>query len=118
LDDILETAKLISFREKNKTEPAKSQFREIQTGIRSFSNFLFSGNFRIEDAINASAKTAYLAAKLKQKDFLPIERFTDKDILDLIIENPAWTYLNKLKKLPDKSGFFYWYKIIKMLEKI
>ena len=98
MDDILETAKLISFREKNKTEPAKSQFREIQTGIRSFSNFLFSGNFRIEDAINASAKTAYLAAKLKQKDFLPIERFTDKDILDLIIEKSGLDLLKQVKK--------------------
>jgi len=116
LDDILSTAKLISLREKNKTEPAKSQFKEIQTGIRSFTNFLISGNFRIDDAINASAKAAYLAIKLKQNDLTPIEKLSNQDISELDITEPDWNYLNKLKKLPDKRGFFYWYKTIEIIK--
>lgn len=115
LDDILETAKLISLREKNKTEPEKSQFKEIQIGIRSFTNFLISGNFRIDDAINASAKVAYLASRLKYKDFSPLEIFTNQDITKMNLTHPDWNYLNKLKKLPDKSGFYYWYKIYKLV---
>jgi hypothetical protein len=118
LDDVLETAKLISLREKNKTEPEKNQFKEIQTGIRSFTNFLILGNFRIDDAINASAKAAYLATKLKVNNFLPIEKYSNQDVSQLNITEPNWNYLNKLKKLPDKSGFFYWHKTIELLTNI
>ena len=115
LDDILQTAKLISLREKNKTEPEKSRFREIQKGLMSFTNFMFSGSFRIDDAINASAKVAYLAVKLKEKDFSPHEKYNKQNISDLEIQQTEWNYLNKLKKLPDKSGFFYWFKTIELL---
>jgi hypothetical protein len=114
LDDILETAKLISLREKNKSEPGKNHFKEIQIGIRSFTNFLISGSFRIDDAIKASAKTAYVAMKLKNKDFSPIEKYTNQDVSKFNITQTKWNYLNKLKKLPDKSGFFYWHKIYKL----
>ncbi len=117
LDDIFNTARLISLREKNKTEPGKSQFKEIQTGIRSFTNFLISENFRIDDAIIASAKVAYLAVKLKIKDFSSLEKFNKQDISQLNITEPKWSYLNKLKKLPDKSGFFYWYKTDEIFKK-
>ncbi len=117
LNDILNAARLISLRERNKTEPAKSQFKEIQTGVRSFTNYLISGNFRIDDAINASAKAAYLAAKLKKNDLTSIEKFSNQDISKLEITTPDWNYLNKLKKLPDKTGFFYWFKTIELLEK-
>ncbi|MBL1215521.1 MAG: nucleotidyl transferase AbiEii/AbiGii toxin family protein [Ignavibacteriae bacterium] len=116
LDDILKTAKLISLREKNKSEDEKSQFKEIQMGIRGFANFLISGNFRIDDAINASARVAYLASRLKHKDFSPHETFTNQDISKINLTHPDWNYLNKLKKLPDKSGFFYWQKTIEILE--
>lgn len=113
-DDVFNTAKIISLKERNKTEPQKSNFKEIQTGIRSFTNFLISGNFRIDDAITASAKVAYLSIKLKQKDLSPLEKFLNKDITAMNITQPDWNYLNKLKKLPDKSGFFYWYKIYEL----
>ncbi len=116
LDDILQTTRLISLREKNKTEPQKSQFKEIQKGLMSFTNFMFSGSFRIDDAINASAKVAYLAIKLKTNDLSPVEKFVDQDVSQLNIEQTEWNYLNKLKKLPEKSGFFYWHKTIEILE--
>jgi predicted nucleotidyltransferase component of viral defense system len=117
LDDIFKTAKLISLRDKHKTELEKSQFKEIQTGIRSFTNFLISGNFRIDDAITASAKAVYLSMKLKKQDFSKLELFSNQDISELIITNPDWNYLNKLKKLPDKSAFFYWYKVLELKDK-
>ena len=116
LDDILKTAKFISLREKNKTEQKKTQFKEIQKGLMSFNNFIISGSFRIDAAINASAKAAYIAAKLKQKDFLPIEKFSNQDVSKFNITQTEWNHLNKLKKLPDKSGFFYWQKTIEILE--
>lgn len=118
LDDILQTAKLISLREKNKTEPEISHFKEIQKGLMGFSNFLISDSFRMDDAVIFSAKIAYLAIKLKQNDFTPFEKYTKQAISNLEIKQTDWNYLNKLKKLPNKSGFFYWYKIIEILYRI
>jgi len=116
LDDIFTTSRLISMREKNGNAFQKKYFNEIQIGLRSFSNFLISGSFRIENAINAAAKAAYLSTKLKLNDLSPIEKFSNQKVAELNINTSKWSYLNKLKKLPDKSGFFYWYKTIKLLD--
>lgn len=115
LNDIFNTAKLISLREKIKTELDKERFKEIQKGIRSFSSFLMTGSFHIDDAIVASSKAAYLAMKLKYKDFSPLEKYRHQDLSKVLIDEPEWNYLNKLKKLPDKSAFFYWYKVLKII---
>jgi hypothetical protein len=37
-------------------------------------------------------------------------------ILEQILENTEWNFLNRLKRLPDKSAFFYWYKTLEILE--
>jgi hypothetical protein len=44
--------------------------------------------------------------------FDTIFRGSGSILLDVLIEDPAWIYLNRLKRLPDKSGFFYWYKVV------
>ena len=49
------------------TKDEKQKFAELQKGIKALGGFLMSGSFRIEDAISASARIAYLAAKLLQK---------------------------------------------------
>lgn len=113
--DIINTARIISIRERNKDEPQKSHFKALQLGIKAFANFLISGNFRIEDAIIASAKTAYLAAKILVNDLSTLIRYNGEDISGLNIENQQWNGLNTLKKMPDKSAFFYWYKTLELL---
>ncbi len=64
LNDVIETAKIIALRDRNKDEPFKSHYNELQKGIRSLNNFIISGNFRPDDAAAASAKAAYLSAKI------------------------------------------------------
>lgn len=118
LNDIIETAKTIARRDKNTAEPFKSNFAELQRGIKSFAPFLISGHFRLDDAITASAKAAYLAMKLLTENYEVLERYDGKDISDLNIEDLEWNFLNKLKKLPDKSAFYYWYKIIELIKLI
>lgn len=113
--DIIETAKLIALRDKNKEEPDKSNFPEIQQGIRNFNSFLISGNFHLDEAITAGAKAAYLAAKILAKDYAPIEKYEGQDISGLNIENQEWNFFNKLKRLPNKSAFFYWYRTIELI---
>ena len=115
LSDVIETSKTIARRDRNTKEPFKSNFGELKMGIQQFGPFLISGNFHLDEAITASAKAAYLAAKLSVEDHSPLKRFEGDDISGLLIEDPDWNFLNKLKKLPDKSAFYYWYQTIALL---
>ncbi|NOR46285.1 MAG: nucleotidyl transferase AbiEii/AbiGii toxin family protein [Candidatus Delongbacteria bacterium] len=114
--DTISTCVIISKRDANKIEPDKSNFRLIQDGIKSLnSGYLMSGNFRLDDAINASAKIAYLASKVLSDDLSDLGFYEKDDVSELIIQDPKWNFLNKLKKLQDKSTFFYWYHAYKIL---
>ena len=115
LSDIIETAKTIARRDKNIEEPFKSNFSELKKGIQQFGPFLVSGSFHLDEAITSSAKAAYLAAKLSVKDYSTLNRLEGADVSGLNIEDPDWNFLNKLKKLPDKSAFYYWYQTVALL---
>ena len=115
LSDIIETSKTLARRDKNTEEPFKSNFSELKKGIQQFGPFLISGGFHLDEAIAASSKAAYLAAKLSVRDNSALKRFEGDDISGLTIEDPDWTFLNKLKKLPDKSAFYYWYQAVVLL---
>jgi len=115
LQDILGTCLLITKRN-HKEEPYKTQFADIEKGIRAFgSAFLMTGKFRIEDAVSAAAKVAHLTAKLIVGELSPIQFYNGEDIKQLSITNPDWIFLNKLKKQPDKSSFYYWYQTVQLL---
>lgn len=113
LHDIIDTSLMVARREGNKKEPHKTQFADMDRGIRSFgANFLMAGNFRIEDAIVTTARVAHLAAKLLANDKTPITYYAGQDIQSLNIEDPGWNFLNKLKRQPDKSSFYYWHQTL------
>lgn len=119
LKDTLNTCKIISYREKNRTEPEKTNFAELQNGIKAFGgNFLIVGNFRIGEAVTASSKVAYLCAKLLVKDFTPILKYGAQDMSKIDIKSQDWNGLNSLKRFPDQSAFFYWYKCLEILGKL
>lgn len=111
LDDIFTTSLLIAKRTKNTVEPDKTRFTELTTGIRRFEGFLIAENFKIEDAILAASKAAYLAKQLMNKGYSAIEKFNGQDISKLEITGEL-NFLNKLKKSRDKAAFFYWYKAL------
>jgi predicted nucleotidyltransferase component of viral defense system len=113
LDDIIETGLLIAQRGKITTEPQKSQFKELQYGIMQFKNYLITGVFRIDEAIEAAAKAAYMAAKIKTRNDESLEIFDKtRDINDYLIKDQPYNYLNKLKKLPN-GALFYWNHALK-----
>ena len=60
--------------------------------------------------------TRSLAAKILTENYDALERFNNDDTAELNIENQEWNFLNRLKRLPDKSAFFYWYKALETLE--
>tara|TARA_R110002050_G_scaffold109799_2_gene221494 strand:- start:15588 stop:16691 length:1104 start_codon:yes stop_codon:yes gene_type:complete len=115
LRDTINTCAILAKKGKG-TADEKLKFAELQKGIRAFgTGFLMNGNFRIDDAIHAAARIAYLSAKILHKNLSPIEYFQAQNINEWTIENQDWNFLNKLKKQPDKSGFYYWYKTLEIL---
>ena len=115
--DTIDTCVILAKRERGSIEE-KVKFKELQKGIRAFgTGFLMSGNFRIDDAVPSSARIAYLAAKLLKKDLTPLEKYEGQDMKEWNIEDQDWNFLNRLKKQPDKSSFFYWYKTVELLDK-
>lgn len=116
--DTINTCFIISKRNNNKIEQDKLDFKLLLDGIRAFgTGYLMSGKFHIEEAIIASAKVAHLAGKLLVKDYSPIVYYKGEDINHLIIEDPDWNILNRLKRQPDKSSFYYWYHTVQLLTK-
>ncbi len=115
LQDTIDTCLVLAKRGSGSADE-KAKFSELQKGIRAFgTGFLMVGNFRIDDAIPASARIAYLSAKILHNDFSSIEYYNDQDIKKLSIENKDWNFLNRLKRQPDKSSFYYWYKTVQLL---
>ncbi len=118
LKDTIDTC-LILAKKGNDSPEEKSKFIELQKGIRAFgTGFLMVGNFRIDDAVPAAARIAYLATKLLHKELSPLEYYNGQDIKELTIGNQDWNFLNRLKRQPDKSGFYYWYKTLEVMNLI
>jgi hypothetical protein len=113
--DAVHTSRIISFREGNKAEPDRTHYAELRQGIQQFDNHLITGHFRIDEAIAASAKVAYLCIRLLTEDYTDLPRFDGQDMAASIITNPQWSLLNKLKRLPDRSAFFYWFAGLQLL---
>ncbi len=115
LQDTIDTCLILAKRGSG-TFDEKLKFLELQKGIRAFgTGFLMLGNFRIDDAIPASARIAYLACKILYNNLSPIEYYKGQDIKELSIENHDWNFLNRLKRQPDKSSYYYWYKVVQLL---
>ncbi len=114
--DAINTCAILARRERNLTDKTKTKFADLNLGIRSFgSAFLMTGNFRIEEALAASARVAYLNAILLQDEIIEIEYYEGQDLSKLPIEKADWTFLNKMKRQPDKSIFYYWFKAVELL---
>jgi len=117
LNDTIDTCLIIAKRGGG-SDDDKQKFAELQRGIRAFDfGFLMSGNFRIDDALPASARIAYLAAKILCNELSQIDHYAGQTIKEWNIEDPDWNFLNKLKKQPDKSSFYYWYKTVQLITK-
>lgn len=115
LKDSIDTCLIIAKRGTG-TGDERKKYADLQRGISAFgTGFLMSGNFRIDDAIPAAARVAYLASKILKNDLKPIEYFQRQDIKELNIENQDWNFLNRLKRQPDKSSFFYWFQAVTLL---
>ena len=117
MHDTIDTCAILAKRGRG-SDSEIAKFKELQKGIKAFgTGYLMTGNFHIDDAIPASARIAYLAAKILIKDLSPITYYDNRDVKGLTIEDPDWNFLNRLKRQPDKSTFYYWYQAIKLMKK-
>ena len=115
IDDIFNTALLLAKREKNKTEPDKSRFAELQSGLKMFGGHLIRRKFRIEDAIVAAAKAACFTQNIKSSTENSFELFrADSAVFDHDILNTDFNFLNRFKRT-NKQAYFYWYKCLEMM---
>lgn len=107
LQDTTETCYLLAQRDQTSQE-----FIHLQTGITNITNFILD-RFKIEEAITASAKAAYLCKLLEADETNEPARFESPDQLaELNIEGANHAKLNKLKK-SNPEAFYYWNRALK-----
>lgn len=110
LNDIIDTAFTISFRNKK-----MNHFNELEKGIQMIRDFIFTQKYNIEEAVVSASKAAYLAMHLKS-EMKSIEFFVDTmELKDMKITHPEYKKLNSIKTFSPK-GFYYWYKTVEMID--
>lgn len=113
LNDIIATALLIGKSERSHAIEEKPKYAEITRGLAQFKGYLMTGNYRLEIAVESAAKAAYLAAKIKTKDFSPLKLYNNEEI-DFQFETMPYNALNRLRKIRNGS-LFYWSKAAELL---
>lgn len=113
LDDIIAISLLFPQRQKGD----QHKFEKLLHGTTQINSYLIKDRFRIDEAIEAAGKAAYLAAKIKNNNLDALESFAESKTLDdYLIENTDYNFLNKAtRKLPNNS-LFYWYQFVKLIE--
>ncbi|RZK25865.1 MAG: hypothetical protein EOO43_04410 [Flavobacterium sp.] len=110
LDDTIEACLVIAQRKESE------EFNHLHRGIMNITNFIID-RFKIEEAIVAAGKIAYLCLLLKSEDEMVVEHFqSPSQIKDLSITKQDFNWLNKLKK-SNPEAFFYWEKAIALKDK-
>ncbi len=106
LEDTFQACWVLSMRDEKKPD-----FQHLKTGIQNITNFII-GRFKIEEAIIAGAKTAYLCQMLKNGATGSPKMYSGpEEIKDWQIDNAEYNKLNKLKK-SNPEAFYYWYRAI------
>ena len=116
LDDIISTARIIAFRGNHSDDAGKTKFPEIATGLEEIKSYIFTAPFRIDEAITASSKAAYLAAVIKTNNSELLKYSPEINLNEYMLTDPAYNKLNKLKNIPG-GALFYWYHTLKLLNK-
>jgi predicted nucleotidyltransferase component of viral defense system len=116
LNDIINTSLMIASLGKFFDE--KGDFINITDGLTQLKSYIYNGAFRIDEAIVASSKAAYLAAIISTGYNGEIQRWQDgDDIMKYLIEPIEYQFLNKRRNIFG-APLYYWYHTLKLLGKI
>lgn len=111
LSDVFNTARIIGARGKidNLT------YLQLETGIKSIKNYVFSENYIAESAVKSASKAAYLSLLLKH-GINDIKRYDKKmDLKSIKINSPDFKYLKPIIKY-EPEAYFYWCKCLEIIE--
>jgi hypothetical protein len=115
LHDIVNTSLMIASM--GKFFDPKGDFKHIHTGLTQLKSFIYGGAFRIDEAVLASAKAAYLAAAFLASYNGDIPRWQEgNNVTDYTINSTDYNFLNKRKNVPG-GALFYWHHTLKLLGK-
>ncbi len=113
LQDIVDTTLIVSkFPGGKETDPP--ELEELWSGMDRFKGFPIDIRFRMDDAILAGARAAYLAVKILNEDYSKIERFAGKIRYEEADFPENYQHLKKIqRRLPE--AYFYWRKTFEQL---
>jgi predicted nucleotidyltransferase component of viral defense system len=114
LDDVVATALLLGKSAKHHSADEKKKYEEFTSGLDQFKGYLMFGSFHREAAIESAAKAAYLAAKIKTKEFSALKRYDGKDV-EFQFQEAPYNTLNPLRKIRNAS-MLCWSQIADILK--
>jgi hypothetical protein len=116
LNDIINTSLMIASL--GKFFDPKKDYPHITTGINQLKSYIYNGAFRVDEAILASSKAAYLAAIVLTGYEGEILRWqSGSDIRQYFIKPIEYQFLNKRRNIPG-GALFYWYQTLHLLRKL
>lgn len=116
LKDTVATALVVARNTAQVSEEDKVVYTYFMKGIQQFGHYVYTANFRIEQAQVAVAKAAYLAA-IVLTDAANFEKFDGGIPLNTyMITHPDYNFLNKqLKFVAKGEALFYWNRTVALL---
>lgn len=116
LKDTVATALIVARNTAQLNEEDRVAYTYFTKGIQQFGHYVYTANFRIEQAQVAVAKAAYLAA-IVLTDAVSFEKFDSAVPLnEYMINHPDYSFLNKqLKFVAKGEALFYWNRTIALL---
>lgn len=109
LDDIIQTSLLFVYQDRQLDDMSFSHYQELKSGILKIASHLFVSRFRVDEAVVAASKVAYLAA-LIQVDYQGEIWHFDQTMNDTICSK-----LNKqLKHIRNGEALFYWHQMMSL----
>lgn len=116
LNDTIATALVVARNTAQVSQEGKIVYTYFTRGIEQFRHYVYTTNFRIEQAQVAIAKAAYLAA-IVLTDAAKFEKFDGAiPLTEYMITHPDYNFLNKqLKFVAKGEALFYWNRIVALL---
>jgi hypothetical protein len=116
LKDTVATALLLARNTFQLSEADKEKYSFLTKGIQQFGNYVYTHNFRIEQAQVAMAKAAYLSAIILT-DGGSVEKFdSTMPLKEYMIDHQEYNFLNKqLKFIAQGEALFYWNHTVALL---
>jgi len=96
----------------------RREFQHITKGLTQLKSYIYNGAFRLDDAVVASSKAAYLAAMILTGYEGEIKRWQPgDDIQKYSIAPIEYQFLNRRRNIPG-APLFYWYQTLSLSGKL